>query len=369
MLKGTDNILDVLSRNPIDRDQSLDQRMSPCIYFTTPRTLLEHHRSHIQDFRHILQGQRRDSCLRKIMGMFKGDKPLPVAIAQRYCIYEGILLYRRHPTSDLWLVCVPSHSIDELVVKFHHYFGHVGPKKYISVIKDMCFFKGLCGKVRRIVKSCDLYQKSKYSTIRVEGEMQHVMANAPLDRVCVDLNGPLPPGWNKTIFIFVELDCFLRFVRLFPIKRSTARVITNRMIKDYIANHGTPKIIVSDHGVQFVSKIWQNSLTNLGIRTTTKSVYHPQSNPAERVMRELGRRFRSYCHDQHTEWPRYVQYIEWVLNNTIHKATGFTPQELFLKESRYSPIYEAIEYPSDSSEDHNVKLTLTNSVQRTKAEQ
>lgn len=152
----------------------------------------------------------------------------------------------------------------------------------------MCFFKGLCGRVRKIVKSCDLCQKSKYSTIRVEGEMQHVIANTPLDRVCDDLYGPLPPGWNKTIYIFVMLDCFSRFVRFFPVKRSTARVVTKRMIKDYIANHGTPRVIVSDHGLQFVSKIWQKSLTYLGIRITTTSVYHPQSNPAERVMRELG---------------------------------------------------------------------------------
>lgn len=58
-----------------------------------------------------------------------------------------------------------------------------------------------------------------------------------------------------------------------------------------------------------------------------------------------------------------------MLNNTIHEATGFTPQEIFLKESRCSPIYEAIEYPSDSSEDHNVKLIMANNVQRTKSEQ
>lgn len=66
-------------------------------------------------------------------------------------------------------------------------------------------------------------------------------------------------------------------------------------------------------------------------------------------MRELGRLFRSYWHDQHAEWPWYVQYIEWMLN-TIHEATGITLQELFLKESKYSTIYEAVEYPSDSSE-------------------
>lgn len=110
------------------------------------------------------------------------------------------------------------------------------------------------------------------------------------------------------------------------------------MINGYCNIHGVPKIVVSDHGVQFMSKVWQNRLTELCVSVTTTSVYYPQSNPAERVMRELGRLFRTYCHESHSEWPRYVQYIEWVLNHTTHEATGFTPQELFLKENRYSPI-------------------------------
>jgi hypothetical protein len=140
------------------------------------------------------------------------------------------------------------------------------------------------------------------------------------------------------------------------------------MIVDYIGTHGTPKTVVSDHGVQFMSRVWRTRLSELGVSVTTTSVYHPQSNPAERVMRELGRLFRTYCHDNHTDWPHYVQYIEWVLNNTIHESTGFTPRELFLTEERYSPIYEAVEYPPGTSEDPKVKLTMANEVQRSKAE-
>lgn len=92
---------------------------------------------------------------------------------------------------------------------------------------------------------------------------------------------------------------------------------------------GTPKTVNSDHGVQFVSKVWQTRLSELGVVVTITSIYHPESNPAERVMRELGRLFRTYCHDNHAEWPHYVQYIEWVLNNTIHESTGFTPENFF----------------------------------------
>lgn len=124
---------------------------------------------------------------------------------------------------------------------------------------------------------------------------------------------------------------------------------------------------MSDHGVQFVSKVWPTRLTDLGVSPTTTSVYHSQSNPIERIMRELGRFLRIYCHMSHTDRPRYVKYVEWVLNNTIHESTGFTLEEIFLKGDRYNPITEAIECPPGVAIEHQVKLIMANEVQRTKA--
>lgn len=367
-ITGPSNIIDVLSRNPPNRDAHENESFSPCIFITTPKRLLAEYESRITSFNHIILEQRMDMKLFKIIESLSSERSSQMAIVGRYSLYKNVLFYRRHLNSDKWLVCVPTHRIVDLILNFHQHFGHVGPKKCIAAIRDVCYFRGCNRNVLRVVRSCEICQRVKFSTVRVEGEMQHVMAHAPLDRICVDLYGPLPSGWNNVKYIFVILDCFSRFVRLFSIKRSTAVIVTNRMILDYIGIYGTPKTVVSDHGVQFVSKVWRTRLSELGVSVTTTSVYHPQSNPAERVMRELGRLFRTYCHDIHTEWPSYVQYIEWVLNNTIHESTGFTPRELFLTGERYSPIYEAVECPPGTSEDLNVKLTMADEVQRSKAE-
>lgn len=62
-----------------------------------------------------------------------------------------------------------------------------------------------------------------------------------------------------------------------------------------------------------------------------------------------------------------VFYIEWGLNNTIHESTGFTPDELFNKADRYSPIYETVEIPPGKIEDPNTKFVLACEIQRTHA--
>jgi len=87
-------------------------------------------------------------------------------------------------------------------------------------------------------------------------------------------------------------------------------------------------------------------------------------------MRELGRMFRTYCHTKHSNWPQYVTYIEWTLNNVRHESTHHTPSELFLKHSQYNPLTQFIQFPSEKIilPDHNRKLILANEVQISKSE-
>jgi len=97
--------------------------------------------------------------------------------------------------------------------------------------------------------------------------------------------------------------------------------------------------------VQFNSEIWRNRLSNLGVPPTFTSVYHSQSNPAERAMRELGRLFRSYGSEHYSDRPTYVPYIEWVLNNTVHETTGSILAVIFLQQPRHKPLSALVEFP------------------------
>ena len=88
---------------------------------------------------------------------------------------------------------------------------------------------------------------------------------------------------------------------------------------------GKRKVILSDHGPQFISGRWCQTLGWEGITPKHMAVYHPQSNQVERVMREQGRIFRAYCHAKHSESPLYVKRVENWLNSTTHESTGYTP--------------------------------------------
>jgi len=199
--------------------------------------------------------------------------------------------------------------------------------------------------------------------------MQPILSHKPLEKLLVDFYGPLPVGIFQFAYIFVIVDNFSRFVKLYPLRRANAKICIKKLITDYFPKFGVPQNIVSDHGRQFISKYWQTSLKKFNIQVSHTSIYHPQSNPAERVMRELGRMFRTYCHHKHSTWPQYVPYIEWTLNNVRHESTHQTPSALFLQNPKHNPLMQFIQFPhSDPPFEYNKQLTLAQEVQLTKAE-
>jgi len=63
-----------------------------------------------------------------------------------------------------------------------------------------------------------------------------------------------------------------------------------------------------------------------------------------------------------------VPYIEWVLNHTVHEATGSTPSELFLQQPRGNPIFCLVDFPTEVMFDPTQRLVMAREIQQSKAE-
>jgi hypothetical protein len=75
-------------------------------------------------------------------------------------------------------------------------------------------------------------------------------------------------------------------------------------------------------------------LAKLAINVRFSPVRHPQANPSERCMREIGKFCRIYCHQAHKKWPELLPKIEEWLNGTASDSTGYSPVELMYDEPR-----------------------------------
>lgn len=154
--------------------------------------------------------------------------------------------------------------------------------------------------VKKWVLSCDLCQRVKDNNVKMEGPYQIMRSDKPGDLVSVDFYGALPRSLGDMEYIFVVLDVFSKYVKLYPIKNENTVTILRKLFDHYIPEMGKPSRIIADHGTQFTSPKWGKKLIESGITVVYSSIRHPKSNPVERVMRELGRMFRTLCSEKHT---------------------------------------------------------------------
>lgn len=286
-----------------------------------------------------------------------------------FLIYQKCLFQRSNKESEEWKLCIPKSVISDVIWDCHNENGHIGSYKCYSLLKESCIFPGMLKIIKYVVKACDLCQRAKVNNQQQEGLMKNIIPEAPLSLVAVDLYGPLPVGKGGVAYLFVVLDTFSKYVKLYPIKKATARAVSKRMVEDYVQEVGKPQVVLSDHGTQFTSQLWRQRLEQSGMIAKFTSVYHPQSNMAERVMRELGRMFRTYCHAKHTTWPSYVSRIEGWINHSTHESTGFTPLDLMKGRRPPRSFQKHCRYPPRTEMSRQEKLVLAEERLLSKAQQ
>lgn len=139
--------------------------------------------------------------------------------------------------------------------------------------------------IKKYVITCDLFQRVKPLNVNMTGEFNLVKSEGPGDLVTVDFFGPLPKSVGGVAYIFVFLDAFSKYVKLYTIKKETTEIALKKLFEHYIPELGKPKRILADNGTQFTSRRWIEGLQRADIQIIYSSVRHPQGNPTERVMR------------------------------------------------------------------------------------
>jgi transposase InsO family protein len=108
----------------------------------------------------------------------------------------------------------------------------------------------------------------------------------------------------------------------------------HKLLNHYFVNIIKPKIILSDNCSQFRSPVWLKKLKEHDVTTRFSPIRDPESNPTERVMRELSKFSRIYCHDNRKQWAELVPHIEGWLNNTVASLTGYSSSELMFGDRK-----------------------------------
>ena len=346
-IPGKENVLaDILSRHPPQRFSVPSDRtfsIAPLKNSPAWKVLLTD----------VSKLQHQDLKWQPIMDQLSSGED----IACGYVLSEGMLFKLEEADAPARL-CLPVDLVDEVISAYHVSFGHFGAYKTWCALRRDVFFVGLYQRVKKVISTCLVCQVSKHARLP-QPSWEAIIPTGPRDLVSVDFYGPLPRSTAGVTYLLVAVDVFSKWVALYPLKRATTAAAINRLEKDYFPNVGVPKRLLADHGTQFTSKKFSGFLAMHDVQLVFSSVRHPQGNPAERTMRELGRLFRAFCSDRHPRWAAEVRDFAGFLNNVLHESTGFTPCQLHFGTEPKSPLRSRVQFPGPvPATDHPAALIL-----------
>ena len=233
--------------------------------------------------------------------------------------------------------------------------GHLGVTKTVQRVKQRFYWPHMASDVKLHIRSCEVCASANGAYKSYRAKLADFRVGAPLDRIAVDILGPLRTSSSGNKYILVLCCYFTRWVECWALPDQKAETIAERIVLDFICRFGAPLELHSDQGKNFTSVLLKEVCRLLEITKTQTSSYHPAGNGlVERFNRTLADMLRKYVSGAYADWDRYLPFVTAAYRATVHPATGYTPNYLMLGREVTMPV--DLSLPSVISGDADVTV-------------
>ncbi|KAG8181795.1 hypothetical protein JTE90_000087 [Oedothorax gibbosus] len=216
--------------------------------------------------------------------------------------------------------------------------SHLGIAKTKDALFKTFYWPNCYREVEAFVKSCDLCQRVGKPQDKKKAPLKLVPVITEIfSKINVDAVGPLPvtPSGNKYLITAVCMSS--KYPDAIPVENLKSTSIIDALLQVF-SRMGFPKELQTDQGTSFTSALTTEFLERFGIKVVRSSVYHPQSNPVERMHRTLKRILRVLCLESGPDWEKILPQALFALRTVTHDSTGFTPAELVHGRNLKTPV-------------------------------
>ena len=157
-----------------------------------------------------------------------------------------------------------------------------------------------------------------------------------MQRVTMDILGPLPVTARENKYVLVVGDYFTKWVEAYPMPNMEAKTVAELFVNQFIARFGVPDILHTDQGRNFESVLMKETCQLLEVQKTRTSPYHPQSDGLiERFNHTLLNMLSIAAAKNERDWDLHVPLLMVAYRTIMQVSTGCTPFYLmFGREAR-----------------------------------
>ena len=290
---------------------------------------------------------------------------------KRLRLIDGVLYRVYHPeNSDTpYLQFVVPQSLQSRMLQSVHADvsgSHLGIERTQDKLRKRCYWPFMSSAVSDFCQACDICESRKAPLPKAKAPLVQDRPSFPLEKVAIDIMGPLPttPSGNK--YLVVICDYFTKWPEAFPVPNITAETIAHVLVDGFFCRYGIPYQLHSDRGAQFESRLFQQICQLLDIRKSRTTAYRPQSDGlVERMNRTLEQMLAAHVDDHHTNWDRHLQRCLLAYRSSVHSSTKETPAMLMLGHEIHLPVDVMFQSPdSERSHVNTYVINLRRNLQR-----
>jgi len=216
--------------------------------------------------------------------------------------------------------------------------GHMGIGSLIAKVRRRFYWPGYKEDIIRWTKWCDVCQR-RTDAGRQRAALQSIPVGMPMERMAVDILGPLQVTERGNRFIVVIADYFTKWTEAFALPNHKAATVADCLVTEVITRFGAPHQLHSDQGADFESKLFQEVCKLLGINKTRTCSYRPQSDGlVERFNRTLQDMLSKLVNDYKDDWDDILPYVMCAYRATPQQSTGISPNMLMLGREAILPV-------------------------------
>nr|KYP38827.1 Retrovirus-related Pol polyprotein from transposon 17.6 [Cajanus cajan] len=260
--------------------------------------------------------------------------------AARYTLIAGEL-YKRGISSPL-LKCLTPEQASYVLREIHEGVcgTHSGSRTLATkVIRAGYYWPTLKTDCAKFVQHCRQCQQHGPLTHQPPEELHPITTPWPFSVWGMDILGPFPPGRGQVKFLVVAVDHFTKWIEAEALATITANNVQKFFWKNVVTRFGIPYALITDNGLQFTDRRFNEFLTELGVKHKMTSVEHPQSNgQAEAANKVILKELKRRLGQAKGSWPDHLPDILWAYRCTPQSSTRETPFRLTYGTDAMIPV-------------------------------
>ena len=227
--------------------------------------------------------QGRDATLSSLFDKVVPDDEM-TAVSCCYFVNNGVLMRKwtspkmscHDDWSSVFQVVVPSVYRQDVMqlAQDHCFAGHMGIKKTLDRVLRHFFWHGVKSDVSEHCRTCHVCQTIGKPNQKIPPAPLHPIPaiGEPFERILIDCVGPLPRTKSGNQYLLTIMCTATWFPEGIPLCRITASAISKALIK-FFTVFGLPRVIQTDQGSNFMSRVFSQVLQQLAIEHQTSSAY------------------------------------------------------------------------------------------------